>query len=99
MQFHFQYLGVRNLNNMFDKPPKLLYTCIRKREGKPKQTGKGFQIMKTVDVVKMPKGWYVTRRWGGMNKGAEFFPFGTKKKERKAADAAKDAYIKEWMGE
>ena len=47
--------------------------------------------MKTVDVVKMDKGWYVTRRWCGMNKGAEFIPFGTKKKERKAADAAKDA--------
>ncbi len=55
--------------------------------------------MKTVDVVKMDKGWYVTRRWCGMNKGAEFFPFGTKKKERKAADAAKDAYVKAWMGE
>ena len=55
--------------------------------------------MKTVDVVITAKGWYVTRRYSGMNKGAQFFPFGTKKKERKAADAAKDAYIKEWVGE
>ena len=55
--------------------------------------------MKTVDVVKMDKGWYVTRRYCGMNKGTAFFPFGTKKKERKAADEAKDNFVKEWMGE
>lgn len=55
--------------------------------------------MKTIDVVLMPKGWYVTRRWGGMNQGTKFFPFGTKKKERKAADTAKDEWVKEWMGE
>ena len=55
--------------------------------------------MKTVEVVTTAKGYYVTRRYCGMNKGAEFFPFGTKKKERKAADEAKDRYVKEWMGE
>jgi hypothetical protein len=55
--------------------------------------------MKTVDVVKMAKGWHVTRRWCGMNQGSCFFPFGTKKKERKAADDAKDKYVKEWIGE
>ena len=55
--------------------------------------------MKTVDIVTMPKGYYVTRRYCGQNKGAEFFPFGTKKKERKAAEQAKEKYIKDWMGE
>jgi hypothetical protein len=55
--------------------------------------------MKTVDVVMMTKGWHVTRRYCGQNKGSQFFPFGTKKKERKAADEAKDRYVKEWMGE
>ena len=55
--------------------------------------------MKTVDVVVTAKGWYVTRRYCGQNKGREFFPYGEKKKERKAAEAAKDAYVKEWVGE
>lgn len=55
--------------------------------------------MKTVDVVVMNKGWYVTRRWAGMNSGSQFFPFGTKKKDRTAAEKAKEKYIKEWMGE
>jgi len=55
--------------------------------------------MKTVDVVKMEKGYYVTRRWSGMNKGAEFFPFGKTKKDRKACEAKKDAFVKEWIGE
>ena len=55
--------------------------------------------MKTVDVVKMAKGYYVTRRYCGMNKGTAFFPFGTKKKERKEAEEAKDAFVKEWIGE
>ena len=55
--------------------------------------------MKTVEVVMMAKGWHVTRRYCGQNKGSKFFPFGTKKKERKAADLAKDIYVKEWMGE
>ena len=55
--------------------------------------------MKTVEVVITDKGWYVTRRYCGQNKGREFFPFGTKKKERKAAETAKDAFIQAWIGE
>ena len=55
--------------------------------------------MKTVDVVIMNKGWYVTRRYCGQNQGSQFFAFGTKKKERKAAEDAKDTYVKEWIGE
>ena len=55
--------------------------------------------MKTVEIVTMSKGWRVTRRYCGQNKGSQFFAYGTKKKERKAAEAARDAYVKEWMGE
>lgn len=54
--------------------------------------------MKTVEVVVTEKGWYVTRRYAGMNNGAKFFPFGTKKKEKKAAEQAKDEYVHEWIG-
>lgn len=43
--------------------------------------------MKTVDMVKTAKGYYVTRRYCGQNKGAEFF--------KKKKDA--EAYAKEWM--
>lgn len=53
--------------------------------------------MKTVDVVKMAHGWYVTRRYSGMNKGAEFFPFDTGKSKKN--EKKKDKYIKEWTGE
>ena len=72
---------------------------LQKQGRKTHQTGKDLLIMKTVDVVTTAKGWYVTRRYCGMNKGAQFFAFGTKKKERKAADEAKDKYVKEWVGE
>ena len=54
--------------------------------------------MKTVDVVKMEKGWHVTRRYCGMNQGNQFFPFGDTATSRKKADKAKDKYIKEWVG-
>jgi len=55
--------------------------------------------MKTVEVVTMAKGWYVTRKYLTQNKGSQFFPFGTKKSERKASEKAKDEYIKNWVGE
>ena len=63
--------------------------------------------MKTVEVVKMANGWYVTRRWSGMNKGAEFFPcvapIGMSKTDAKkflaTAAANKEKFIKEWAGE
>ena len=29
--------------------------------------------MKTIDIVTMPKGFYVTRRYGGMCLGREYF--------------------------
>lgn len=55
--------------------------------------------MKTIDVVPMANGYHVTRRYCGHNKGSKFFPFGKTKKDRKACEAAKDAFVKEWMGE
>ena len=63
--------------------------------------------MKTVDVVMMGKGYYVTRRLSGMNKGAKFFPTvapeDMKKREAKKFLAesmqAKDNFINEWVGE
>ena len=63
--------------------------------------------MKTVDVVKMDKGWHVTRRYFSQNKGTQFFPSvaptGMKKTEakdflKKSAEA-KQKFIKEWVGE
>lgn len=70
-----------------------------KRGKETQQTREEIIIMKTVDIVTTAKGYYVTRRYCGMNKGMVFFPFGTKKKERKAAEDAKDAFVKEWVGE
>lgn len=62
--------------------------------------------MKTVDVVATANGWYVTRRYGGQNKGREFFstkPAGPSKKAvkeaRDRAERARDEYIREWVGE
>lgn len=55
--------------------------------------------MKTVDIVLTTKGYYVTRRYCGMNKGMAFFPFGTKKKERQEAEKAKENFVKEWVRE
>ena len=68
-------------------------------KGRKTLNQKGFLIMKTVDVVKMDKGYYVTKRYCGQNKGAQFFSFGKTKKDRKAAEMAKDAFVKEWVGE
>ena len=61
--------------------------------------------MKTVEIVKTAKGYFVTRRYGNQNKGREFFfsvaPEGMKKNEAKIflanTAAAKDAYIKSWI--
>jgi hypothetical protein len=70
--------------------------------------------MKTVEIVKAHNGWHVTRRYCGQNKGTEFFCTTAKdldkaksEKQRKAkiteayqkAEDAKNAYVKEWVGE
>ena len=44
--------------------------------------------MKTIEVVKMEKGYYITRKWYSRNMGSQWF------KTQKAADA----WIKEWTG-
>lgn len=63
--------------------------------------------MKTVEIVKTEKGWYITRRYAGMNKGAAFFssiaPANMKKREAKKwleeQEQNKLMYVKEWTGE
>ena len=66
------------------------------REGKPNKPERRFIIMKTAEIVKMPKGFYVTLRYGSMNKGREFFPI------KSSVDAAKkraEKFAKQWTGE
>ena len=63
--------------------------------------------MKTVEIVKTANGTYVTRRYGGQNKGRAFFysikPASVKDmKKKEYLDGQKDKmdkYIKEWVGE
>ena len=60
--------------------------------------------MKTVNIVKTEKGWHVTRMYCGRTYAAESFVIpqveGKRKAEaaRKATEAAKDAYVKAWVG-
>ena len=44
---------------------------MKEREGHPTNQ-KGKKAMKTVDVVKMDKGYYVTKRYCGQNKGSKW---------------------------
>ncbi len=63
--------------------------------------------MKTVEIVKMAKGYYVTRRYYGMNHGGEFFTtvapsdMGTRKAKKflEEVEQKRLNYIKEWVGE
>ncbi len=63
--------------------------------------------MRTVEIVKIATGTYVTRRYGGQNKGMEFFysikPASmknmTKKQFIKEQAEKMEAFIKEWTGE
>lgn len=52
--------------------------------------------MKTAEIVKTAKGFYVTLRYGGMNKGREFFPI---KSSVAAAEKRAQKFAKEWTGE
>lgn len=65
-------------------------------------------MMKTVEIVTMSNGWFVTRLYCKQNMGHEFFfskaPYNiTKKKDIKEFlaknAAAKEKYIKDWTGE
>jgi hypothetical protein len=49
---------------------------------------KGKEIMKTVNVVKMDKGYYITRQWYGRNMGSQWFK----------SQTAANSWIKEWTG-
>lgn len=63
--------------------------------------------MKTVEIVKTSTGTYVTRRYGGQNKGRAFFysikPASVKDMKKKEfiddQNAKMEQYIKEWTGE
>lgn len=63
--------------------------------------------MKTVEIVKTATGTYVTRRYGGQNKGRAFFysikpatvKDKTKKEFVKEQKEKMDKYIKDWTGE
>ena len=63
--------------------------------------------MKTVEIVKTATGTYVTRRYGGQNKGRAFFysikPASVKDMKKKEfiddQKAKMEQYIKEWTGE
>lgn len=52
--------------------------------------------MKTADIVQTDKGFYVTRRYCGQNKGMQFFPI---KSSKNAAAKRAEQWAKEWTGE
>lgn len=52
--------------------------------------------MKSTSVVKMAKGWYVTRKYCDRTVETRFFPFGTKKSEYKNAEKEKNLYVLAW---
>lgn len=52
--------------------------------------------MKTAEIVKTAKGYYVTKRYGGMNKGREFFPMMKGKKGPEKTEAQARAYAEAW---
>ena len=55
--------------------------------------------MKTAEIVKTDKGYYVTRRYCGQNKGMQFFPLKKKEDKKYKGEIAAKAWAKEWMGE
>ena len=52
--------------------------------------------MKTADIVRTSKGFYVTLRYGGQNKGREYFPI---KSSVDAAEKRAKNFAKKWTGE
>ena len=52
--------------------------------------------MKTAEIIKTAKGFYVTLRYGGQNRGREFFAIKTS--VNAAEDRAK-RFAKKWTGE
>ena len=55
--------------------------------------------MKTAEIVKTANGYYVTRRYCGQNKGAEFFPNKKKGDRKYKGEKAATEWAKEWTGE
>lgn len=61
-------------------------------------------MSKTVEIVKTAKGWHVTRRYCGRTVASAFFAITPEKQTKKAlkeatekAEAARDAYVQEWV--
>ena len=52
--------------------------------------------MKTADIVRTSKGFYVTLRYSGQNRGREYFPI---KSSVDAAEKRAKKYAKAWVGE
>ena len=52
--------------------------------------------MKTAEIVRTTKGFYVTLRYGGQNKGREYFPIKT---SVSAAENRAKKFAKDWVGE
>jgi hypothetical protein len=75
-------------------PPKIILYSHR-REGKPTKPERK-DIMKTAEIVKTAKGFYVTLRYYGQNKGREFFAIKT---SVDAAEKRAKKFAKAWTGE
>ena len=69
---------------------------IRGEEREKIPSRKEAQIMKTAEIVKTAKGFYVTLRYGGQNRGREFFVIKT---SVDAAEKRAKKFAKEWTGE
>lgn len=52
--------------------------------------------MKTAEIVRTAKGFYVTLRLGGQNRGREYFPIKT---SVNAAEKRAQKFAKDWTGE
>lgn len=52
--------------------------------------------MKTSEIVKTAKGYYVTLRYGGMNKGREFFPWVKGKNSEARTEKSARSYAEAW---
>lgn len=52
--------------------------------------------MKTSEIVKTAKGYYVTRRYCGQNKGMEFFPFKKKGDRKYNGETAAKKFAEDW---
>ena len=55
--------------------------------------------MKTAEITKTDKGFYVTLRYGNTNRGRDFFPFKKKGDRKYHGETAANEFAKRWTGE